>query len=199
MACIESYLSETEQIVVLNKYNIHDIALHQKKVAHYAVKLFDSIKEFYKFAEKDRDILYYSALLHDIGYFINKQGHHKHTKYLILTEPMLDKIPKDIKILIAFIASGHRKSIDHGIKIYPDEIQLKILQLIALLRISDALDHTHKLKISLEKIELKNKTLKLSINGEKTIKIINKFEKKSTLFRKVFNIPIELEHNHLLF
>jgi exopolyphosphatase/guanosine-5'-triphosphate,3'-diphosphate pyrophosphatase len=198
MACIESYLSETEQIAVLNKYNVRDIALHQKKVAYCAVKLFDSISQYYKFKEEDRDILYYSALLHDIGCFISKQGHHKHTKYLILREPLLNKIPKDMRILLAFIASGHRKSIDCGIKAYSDEMQLKILQLIALLRVSDALDHTHKLEISLDKIEFKNKILKLSIDGEKADKVIDKFKKKSTLFKKVFNIPIELEYKQYM-
>lgn len=196
MKVIESYLSKSEQILVLNKYNVHNIALHQQKVAYYALKLFDYINKYYSFTKEHRDILYYSALLHDIGYFISKKFHHKHTKQLILTDPILCKIPDDIKILISFIASGHGKSIDSGIKVYSHEVELKILQLIALLRIADVLDHTHKLKISLEKIELKNKILKLSINGENVIKIINKFEKKSFLFEKVFNIPIELEHHY---
>ncbi|WP_368490591.1 HD domain-containing protein [Clostridium sp. BJN0013] len=195
MEIIESYLSKSEQILILNKYNVHDIALHQLKVTHYALKLFDHINEYYELTKEHRYILYYSALFHDIGYFISKKSHHKHTKQLILTEPILYKIPDDKKILIALIASGHGKSIDPSIKVYSHKVQLKILQLIALLRVADVLDHTHKLKTSLEKIYFENRILKLSISGKSIDKIINKFDKKSHLFQKVFNTSIKLEYS----
>lgn len=193
MKVIESYLSKSEQISILNKYNVRNIALHQQKVAYYSLKLFDYLNKYYTFTKEHRDILYYSALFHDIGYFISKKSHHEHTRNLILTEPMLYKIPDDIKIIISFVASGHGKSIDFRMKIYSHKVKLKLLQLIALLRIADALDHTHKLKISLKKIRLRNKILTLSVSGKNVDKITNKFNRKSLLFKKVFNMHIELE------
>ncbi|WP_333859457.1 HD domain-containing protein [Clostridium sp.] len=199
MKVIESYLSKSEQISILNKYNVKNIALHQQKVAYYALELFDYINKYYTFTKEHRDILYYSALFHDIGYFISKKSHHKYTGNLILKEPILYKMPDDIKLLISLIASCHGKSIDSRIKFYSHEIQLSILQLIALLRIADVLDHTHKLKISLEKIQLKDEIFTLSINGENISKIINKFQKKSLLFEEVFNIPIKLEYPYYNF
>ena len=89
MLNIVNYLNENELLKVLDKYNVFDIASHEKKVSIYALRLLDSLSPYYQFKDEERNILYYSALVHDIGYFINKENHHQHTKYIILREPLL--------------------------------------------------------------------------------------------------------------
>ena len=193
MLNVHRYLSEAEVFKIIEKYNVHNVVLHQKKVAFYAMELFDFMNQDCEFSIEERNFLKYSALLHDIGYFIDKEKHHKHTKYIILKEPILNKIPIDTRCLLALVASSHGKSIDESIELCSNELKLKLLKLIALLRISDALDHTHNLNISLEGIKVKNKTLKIKITGQGSEYVLKKLKKKSDLFSKVYGILISVK------
>ena len=190
MLNIVDYLSESELLTVLDKYNAFDIKAHGKKVSIYALCLLDSLHPHYEFKEEERNLLHYSAILHDIGNFINKQNHHKHTKYIILKEPLLDNLPRDLRDYLAFIASGHGKSFDVALGISPNKEKDTILKLISILRIADALDHKHNLGVTLEKIEIRNLTLNIHINGEVSNLILKRIKKKSCLFSKIYNLPI---------
>ncbi|MBU3161458.1 HD domain-containing protein [Clostridium frigoris] len=187
---ITDYLNDIKIFRVLDKYNVSDIISHEKKVSRYALQIFDSLYPYYKFEYEERTLLYYSALLHDIGYFINKDNHKQHTKYIILKEPLLDNIPDVLRKILALIASSHGKSIDTSIDFYPLKEKTIILKLISILRIADALDHKHILHISLENVKLSNNSLNIEIKGESSNLILKKLKKRSSLFSKIYNIPI---------
>jgi len=193
MLNIRNYLNDLELLNVLDKYNVFDIATHSKKVSSYALRLFDSLTPYYQFKDEERTLLHYSSILHDIGYFINKENHHKHTKYIILKEPLLDILPINLRNNLAVIASSHGNSIDGDIDFYPDKEKLTVLKLISLLRIADSLDHKHNLNILLEKVEMKNASLNIQIKGDSSSIILKRFTKRSSLFSKIFNIPIYME------
>lgn len=188
MLNVHSYLTENEILKIIEKYDVHNIALHEKKVASYCISLFNFINQYNEFSLDDRNFLKYSALLHDVGYFIHKENHHKHTKYIILEEPILDKLPDKTRFLLAAIASSHGNFIDSSIEFSPNE-----LKLLALLRIADALDHPHNLNISLKQIKLKNENLKIKIAGEGSEYVLKKVKKKSDLFSKVYGFPVRVK------
>ncbi|MBZ9685437.1 HD domain-containing protein [Clostridium estertheticum] len=193
MLNITNYLNEEELRKVVDKYNVFDIKAHEVKVSSYALRLLDSLNPYYEFKDEERNLLRYSALLHDIGYFINKQNHQNHTKYIILKEPLLDNVPSGLRDNLAFIASSHGKFIDDAVDYYPHAEKVALLKLISLLRIADALDHSHKLNVLLETVEMKNHTLNIQIRGEDCDIILKKIKKKSYLFSKIYNIPIYVE------
>ena len=186
MLNIANYINKVELFSILDKYNVLDITSHEKKVSMYALRLLDSLYPYYKFKDEERNLLYYSAIFHDIGYFINKDNHQKHTKYIILKEPLLDKIPNILRNNLALIASSHGKSIDNSINCYSLEEKADTLKLISILRVADALDHKHNLHVSLEKVELSNRSLNIQIKGESSYLIVKKLKKKSPLFSKIY-------------
>ena len=59
----------------------------------------------------DRELIDYAALLHDIGWHISREGHHKHSQYLILNGGLKNFTAEEIGI-IANIANG-RFAEDH--------------------------------------------------------------------------------------
>ena len=195
---ISTYLSERELLKILDKYNVFDIAAHEKKVSIYALRLLDSMKPHYEFKNEERNLLYYSALLHDIGYYINKEKHHKHTKYIILKDPSLDNVPNDLRDSLALIASGHGNSIYDNLDSFPYEQKFTVLKLVSILRIADALDHNHNLGVSLRKIEIKNHILNIQIAGRECKIIEKNIIKKSSLFSEIFNIPVYVECYNML-
>lgn len=193
MLNVHSYLSENEVLKIIEKYNVNNIVFHEKKVSYYVLVLFDLMNQDCELLKEDRNFLKYSALLHDVGYFIQKRKHHKYTKNIILVEPALDRLPYKMRVLLAAVASSHGKYMDKSIEFCPNELKLRLLKLIALLRIADALDHTHKLNISLEKIKLENKALKIKIAGQGSGHILEKLNKKSSLFSKVYKMPVYIK------
>lgn len=193
MLNISNYLNYEELLKVLDKYNVYDIDAHAKKVSNCALRLFDSLSPHYEFNNEERNLLHYSAILHDIGYFINKENHHQHTKYIILREPLLDIVPNDLRDSLSIIASGHGKYIDNSIYFYSYKDKVNVLKLISLLRIADALDHKHNLNVSLERVEIKNNTLKIQIVGEASSLILKKIKKRSSLFSEIYNMPVSMD------
>ncbi|MGH4118176.1 HD domain-containing protein [Clostridium sp.] len=193
MQNIATYLNERELLKISDKYNVFDIATHEKKLSIYALRLLDSMTPYYEFKNEERNLLYYSALLHDIGYFINKEKHHKHTKYIILKDPSLDKVPSSLRYSLALIASGHGKSIYDNLDSFPYEEKDTVLKLVSILRIADALDHKHNLGVSLEQVEIINHVLNIRIKGQSSNQILKNTKKKSLLFSKVYNIPTCVE------
>lgn len=190
MLNIANYLTCEQLFKVIDKYNLFDIKAHEKKVSNCALRIYDSINPFNELKVEERNLLYYSSVLHDIGYFINRENHHQHTRYIILKEPLFDNIPKNLRNSLAIIASGHGKYIDDCIYSYSYKEKVTLLKLISLLKIADSIDHKHNLHVSLEKVEMKNGILIIKIKGEYCALIIKKIKKKSSLFTGIYHIPV---------
>ncbi|MBU3180064.1 exopolyphosphatase [Clostridium psychrophilum] len=190
MLNISNYLTYEQLFKIIDKYNLFDIKTHEKKISNYALRIYDSLSPFNELNDVERNLLYYSSVLHDIGYFINKENHHQHTQYIILKEPLFDNIPKNLRNSLAIIASGHGKYIDDCIYSYSCKEKVTLLKLISLLKIADSIDHKHNLHVSLQKVEMKNGTLIIKIKGEYCALIIKKIKKKSSLFTEIYHIPV---------
>ncbi len=84
---------------------------HAEHVRNLAVQIFDELKThgLHSFSETDRELLEAASLLHDVGYHISSDQHHKHSYYIIRNSPLLG-FTNDEEELIANIARYHRKS-----------------------------------------------------------------------------------------
>ena len=92
-------------------------------------------------------LLWSAAVLHDLGMYIGRNGHHKHSYYLIKHGGLLGHSEEEVAI-IAAIARYHRGSepkVTHeawysiGI-----EDRALVSDLAAILRLAEALDRSHK-------------------------------------------------------
>ena len=84
---------------------------HAEHVRNLAVQIFDELKaaDLIALGETERELLEAAALLHDVGYHISSDQHHKHSYYIIRNSPLLG-FTNDEEELIANIARYHRKS-----------------------------------------------------------------------------------------
>ena len=48
-----------------------------------ALSLFDQTQALHELGDRDREMLEYAALLHDIGQHVSRKGHHRHAAYLV--------------------------------------------------------------------------------------------------------------------
>lgn len=193
MLDICDYFSFQSAIYLAKKYNVNKVVDHEIKIAAFAGDIFDKTKSLHKLDKIYRNLLCCSAIIHDIGCFVNKSKHHKHSKYIILSDSKLDGIPEYLRNYIAIISSSHRKSIDKSIQIYNKSIQFKLKVLISILRIADSLDHTHRLNNTLNNILLSEDYLIFYINSDDFQKTLVKFNIKNQLFNEIFKVNARLE------
>jgi exopolyphosphatase / guanosine-5'-triphosphate,3'-diphosphate pyrophosphatase len=137
---------------------------HARQVAQLAEMLFQQMKGL--LGLKDEELLYLvlAAYLHDIGMFVNNRAHHKHAEYIISSLNLFRLTEEEMKI-IACVARYHRKApplnthpLYNGL---PPDKQILVQKLGALMRLSNALDGSHKQKV--KKLEV-NFTKKQDIN-----------------------------------
>lgn len=82
---------------------------HAEHVKFISLKLFDQLSRVHSLNNKERELLEASALLHDAGYSISHDKHHKHS-YYIITNTDMPGFTNGESELIANIARYHRKS-----------------------------------------------------------------------------------------
>ena len=120
---------------------------HAQKVLDLSLILFDKLNAILNlFDNRDKDILYCGALLHDIGYSFNNKTHNKDGRDFILQNNIIDFSLQE-NIIIANIIRYHRGKLPkstHSLFMNLDKtLQNKTAILAGICRLSDGLDANH--------------------------------------------------------
>lgn len=130
---------------------------HALQVAFLAEKIFDELAPIYKLQRHWRTFLSAAALLHDVGYHISHESHHKHSLYLIKHSEMTG-FSEIEKLVIANIARYHRGAFPkekHTDFMVLSEVDKPIVwKLGGILRLADALDRGYENHIKDVKFKL---------------------------------------------
>lgn len=170
---------------------------HHEQVARLCMALFDQTHSLHGLGTEERELIEYGALLHDIGLHIAREGHHKHSQYLILNGNLKNFTPEEVRI-IANIARYHRKSLpsrDHPEFAALSKRARRIVRVgAALLRIADGLDRSHcgvvsSVKVKVGRDEL---TVTLQARGDAELELWGA-RRQMALFEDVFDRPISFE------
>ncbi len=130
---------------LMQKYQVDE--QHAWQVAKLSLLLFDALAPLHQLGATERQLLFYAALLHDIGYFIHRSGHHKHAQYIILNSH-LRGFSQEALLLLSNLVRYHRKSLpdvhrhEYFRKLSKKDRQ-KLWLLFPLLRVADQLDRGH--------------------------------------------------------
>jgi exopolyphosphatase/guanosine-5'-triphosphate,3'-diphosphate pyrophosphatase len=152
---------------LVNRYDWHED--HSAHVAKLSMVLFDEFRDSLNLTETDRELLKYSAYMHDIGYFISNRKHHKHALYIIRHSELLGF--KEIEIeMMANISRYHRRStpkMRHKyFKKLPKPNRERIKKLSAILRVADGLDRSHYQNVRNVRVERIGQKTRLFITTE---------------------------------
>lgn len=125
---------------------------HACEVENYCVKLLEALQKgvqaYHNITDRDALYLKTAALLHDIGYVVEKKSHHKHAMKLIIDES-IEGFDDEEVLVTANIARYHRGSLPDISKhnryaALSAEKQRLVRLLASVLRIADGLDKPHK-------------------------------------------------------
>jgi exopolyphosphatase/guanosine-5'-triphosphate,3'-diphosphate pyrophosphatase len=121
---------------------------HARNVARLALEMFDSAREagLHSLDERDRELLEYTALLHDVGAFISYSNHHVHTYYLIRNADLLGFDQTEIAVMAA-AAFFHRMGLPNEKHAEFAELDKRLKKSVRvmsmLLRLAESLDRSH--------------------------------------------------------
>ena len=182
-------------------YDIH----HSHHVAKMATTIFDDTKELHQLGGKDRKMLQYAAILHDIGYHIAHNNHHRHSLYLIKNSEMPGFTGEEIAMM-ATIVRYHRGSLPkktsdaRARREHEDYYALergqrtKMLRLASILQIADGLDRSHQQLITDVRCMLSDGVLTFIATGLGECELeMWSAERKAAWFEDLFKVAVEFE------
>lgn len=172
---------------------------HALHVSRMAETIFDTLGPGLGLERGKRTLLSAAALLHDVGYHISHEAHHKHSLYLIKHSEMTGFTLQE-KAIIANVARYHRKGLpkdshEDYTSLSPGD-RRTVDELSAILRIADAMDRGYEGRIKEVKIETKEKRVTLLLISTEDVKaeihaILNKKEGFETTFNRSLSVRRE--------
>jgi exopolyphosphatase / guanosine-5'-triphosphate,3'-diphosphate pyrophosphatase len=125
---------------------------HAEHVRELSIQLFDQLQPVHHLAAQSRVQLEAAALLHDIGHMVSHRGHHKHGEYLALNGDIPGLEGRDRAIVAALVRYHNRKSVPAGHHVAYSSLnnndQRIARRLAAILRVAEALDHSHRQRVT---------------------------------------------------
>ena len=169
---------------------------HAHQVECLAGTLFMELEALHKLDREDRRLLEYAAILHDIGYYVSSQGHHRHTLQMIMLEPLPD-FTREEKLVVANLARYHRKalpSLEHTAFGILSEADKKRVGLLApLLRLADALDRSHQQLVKELFCDVRETGVTICVGSETEMAVeIAAIERKGDMFRQIYRKDVQL-------
>ncbi|MDD1677158.1 MAG: Ppx/GppA family phosphatase [Methanomicrobiales archaeon] len=148
------------------RFNVDET--HANTTARLALELFDSAKTagLHTLGDRERDLLEYAAVLHDVGTCISYNNHDLHSYYIIRNTEFLGFDDRDI-LIIALVARYHRRYLSPKHRRRLTEMKLDILPIVKvlanLLCLANSLDRSHSGVI---------RSVSLQKKGEREITIV---------------------------
>ena len=169
---------------------------HAHQVALLAEKIFDALTPTENLQPHHRTLMTAAALLHDVGYHIASDSHHKHSLYLIKNSE-LTGFSEPERAVIANIARYHRGPLPKDR--HPDYAALNaadrdvVCRLGGIVRLANALDRSHENLVSDLVCNLEGNTIALEMHSEFDCdNELRDAERKKELFEQSFQRNVNL-------
>lgn len=164
---------------------------HNYNVSAIACKIFDKTKRIHGLGKTERLQLEIAGMLHDCGKFINMNDASENSYAIIMSTEIMGVSHVEREEIANVVKYNSRELPDYM------EIQsklgngnyMKIAKLVAILRIANAMDRSHKQKVSDYVIVLKDKQLVITIDTLYDLALERGlFDDKADFFSKVYGV-----------
>ncbi|WP_263381774.1 Ppx/GppA phosphatase family protein [Granulicella arctica] len=120
--------------------------IDQKKaepVRQHVVELFDALARVHELPAEYRLWLECAAMMQDAGKFMNHQGHHRHTQYIIANSEIFGFSPEQrllVSAVARFMGKSRPEAADRVMRTIPVEEHQNVTRAVVLLRLAQALN-----------------------------------------------------------
>lgn len=164
---------------------------HLRALESISMEIFDAVKKEHKLSPRDRLLMRVICILHDCGKYISISAANECSYTIIMSSEILGLTHKE-RLLIASVVStnrGKELAYEDVAGEFTPQDYMKYLKFLAILRVSNALDRSHKQKLSSIRITLKEDSLMISLEAKDSIALEKGlFDTKANFFEEVFAI-----------
>lgn len=168
---------------------------YAENTASMAVQIFDQTSRLHGLGDRERALLEFAALVHDIGSYINVRERHKHTLY-ILDHTDIAGLTAEEKRMVGQIARYHRRSSPQshhvGFQALSRRGKVVVSQLASILRIAYALDVERSQRIRRLRCELVPGRLLIRVDRRQIALESNAIQDKKRMFEETFGLRVDV-------
>lgn len=163
----------------------------QRPVVEHAVQFFNDLKPVHQLPAEYRVWLEAAAMMHSVGKFMNYQGHHRHTQYIIAHSELYGFTPEQrwiVSVIARYLGKSRPVATDRVMRMVSADQQIFVRQAAMLLRMAVAL-HQEQTAGSLTvgtRITNKRVTLELQPGRRRADLELWALRKEADYFREVF-------------
>jgi exopolyphosphatase/guanosine-5'-triphosphate,3'-diphosphate pyrophosphatase len=174
---------------------------HTRQVARVAGSLWRQLAGPLRLRAEDRELIEAAAILANVGYLINFEGHHKHSYHLIRNSELPGFERRELALL-ANVARYHRgappkQKHDHYRELSADD-QRRVAALAAVLRLALALDRTHQQHVEEVRARVAGENVRIFVHARGDADVdLWAAQRKVELFEKVFGRKVEFRPRDL--
>ena len=170
---------------------------HSHQVARLAETIFDALAESAKLTRHQRLLLSAAALLHDVGYHIAHESHHKHSLYLIEHSELTGFSERE-RAVIANIARYHKGSLPKNHHPHYAALsgadRMTVAQLAGILRLADAMDRRHDNRVRDVSCRRNRNVVHLQVlSALECENELTEAERRLKLFEDAFDCKVKLD------
>ncbi len=159
---------------------------HIEHICKIALDIFDVTKKIHGLNKRERLLLELAAMLHDCGKYISIQNAAQCSYNIIMSTEIIGLSHRE-REMVAEIVKYNTMEITR-------EVPLDIVKLTSILRVANALDRSHKQKISEYRCELKDGELVIHARTTEDLTLERGlFEDKANYFEEVYGVRIVLK------
>ena len=165
---------------------------HALQVRESALQLFSALKSVHQLPPEYEEWLSAAAMLYEVGDYVNRAGHHRHTYYIVSNSEILGYTPQQRRIIGAiarYLGKSRPTPGDGPMSVLNLEEQEAVRKASMLLRIARALNLNRNQSVEQVGISTRNSrvSLKLTPRGKTRLDLeIWTIEKDRDYFREVF-------------
>jgi exopolyphosphatase/guanosine-5'-triphosphate,3'-diphosphate pyrophosphatase len=165
---------------------------HALHVRDSALLLFSSLKSVHQLPAEYREWLSAAAMLYEVGDYLNRNGHHRHTYYIIANSEILGYTPQQRRIIgsiARYLGKSRPTPGDGAMSTLSPEEQENVQKASVLLRIARALNMGRSQSVGKVGVSARNGrvAMKLTPRGKASVDLeVWSIEKDRSYFREVF-------------
>jgi exopolyphosphatase/guanosine-5'-triphosphate,3'-diphosphate pyrophosphatase len=192
------YNAEARQLLVGTRSFARRLEYDQRHAEHVrelSILLFDQLQPLHHLPAQSRVLLEAGALLHDVGHMVSHRGHHKHGEYLILNGDIPGLAGRDRAVVASLVRYHNRKSEParhHSAYSSLNNNDKRIARrLAAILRIAEALDHSHRQRVTNLRASFQRGAVGLQVTARgDAVEDLRDANRSVELFEKEFHVRL---------
>ena len=164
---------------------------HNQSLEKLVLNIFDSMKKYHGLGRRERLLLQLSAILHDCGKYISMRDPAESSYHIVMATEIIGISHREREI-VAYIVKYNTGRYEYEKimnEVRNQETSIIIAKLVAIMRVANAMDRSHKQKFDNVKITLKNQKLIITTDSAEDIALEQAlFVKKADFFEEVYGI-----------